>query len=73
VDDRPLPVHEIEETVYACVQARGGSIAAEHGVGLHKRPFLHYSRSAAEIALMRTIKAAVDPLGIMNPGKVVAA
>lgn len=72
VDDRPLPVHEIEETVYGCVQARGGSIAAEHGVGLHKRPFLHYSRSATEIALMRTIKAALDPLGIMNPGKVVA-
>lgn len=72
VDDRPLPVHEIEELVYGCVQERGGSIAAEHGVGLHKRPFLHYSRSAAEIALMRTIKAAVDPLGIMNPGKVLA-
>lgn len=70
-DLTPLPVKEIEAVVYACVQDFGGSIAAEHGVGLHKQPFLHYSRSPAEIALMRTVKAALDPHGILNPGKVV--
>jgi FAD/FMN-containing dehydrogenase len=47
----------------------GGSISAEHGIGLVKKPYLASSRSAAEIALMRGIRAALDPLGIMNPGK----
>ena len=45
-------------------------VAAEHGVGLLKKDYLHYSRSETEIAIMRQIRRAFDPLGIMNPGKV---
>ncbi len=47
-----------------------GSVSAEHGVGLFKKPFLGYSRSAAEIELMRGIKKVFDPNGILNPGKI---
>ena len=61
----------VEETVYEPLQALEGSISAEHGIGLQKREFLHLSRSPAEIALMRTLKRALDPKGILNPGKVV--
>ena len=42
---------------------------AEHGIGTHKREYLPYCRTPEEIALMRTIKSALDPKGIMNPGK----
>ena len=51
------------------LQAHGGSISAEHGIGLVKKPYLWSTRSEAEIAAMRGIKAALDPNGIMNPGK----
>ena len=46
-----------------------GSISAEHGVGLLKKDYLHYSRSAVEMDMMRSIKRAFDPNHIMNPGK----
>ena len=52
------------------LQQHGGSISAEHGIGLVKKPWLHCTRSEAEIAAMRGIKAALDPDGIMNPGKI---
>ncbi len=48
----------------------GGSISAEHGVGLVKKPYLAYSRSPEEIALMRGIKKVFDPDNILNPGKI---
>jgi FAD/FMN-containing dehydrogenase len=54
----------------ALVAEFGGSISAEHGIGLLKKPLLHYSRSAAEIDLMRAVKAVFDPNGILNPGKI---
>ncbi len=57
------------ERMSALVDRFGGSVSAEHGVGLLKRKVLHHSRSAAEIAAMREIKKAFDPNGIMNPGK----
>ena len=59
----------VTELLAACVQAHGGSISAEHGIGLVKKPYLSSTRSEAEIAIMRAIKAALDPNGIMNPGK----
>jgi len=65
-----IPESEIEEAVYAATSKRVGSISAEHGIGSLKTKFLHYSRSPAEIALMRTIKKAMDPNGILNPGKI---
>ncbi len=61
---------EIEEAIYAIASQRRGSVSAEHGIGSLKRKFLRFSRSPEEIALMRTIKAAMDPNGILNPGKI---
>ena len=48
----------------------GGTISGEHGIGLAKSPFLRIARSKAEIAAMLAIKNALDPQGILNPGKV---
>lgn len=62
--------HEIEKRCYEVAQALQGSISAEHGIGLHKKPWLAYSRTPAELALMRTLKQALDPHQILNPGKV---
>lgn len=62
----------VNKWVFEIVQKYNGSISAEHGVGMTKRDYLHYSRSPAEIALMKSIKAVFDPNGIMNPGKIFA-
>jgi FAD/FMN-containing dehydrogenase len=67
---RPFPEQDIDEIVYGCVRDWGGSISAEHGIGLTKKPYLAYSKGPAEIALMKALKAALDPHGILNPGKV---
>ncbi|WP_242107077.1 FAD-binding oxidoreductase [Luteimonas aquatica] len=53
----------------ATLEEHGGSISAEHGIGLVKKPYLSCTRGAEEIALMRGIKRVLDPSGIMNPGK----
>ncbi|MEY4761590.1 MAG: hypothetical protein RLZZ200_1446 [Pseudomonadota bacterium] len=66
-----VPEIDLENAVYSLMEKRRGSISAEHGIGSLKRPFLHYSRSPAELALMRAIKQAMDPKGIMNPGKII--
>ena len=58
----------LDTAVLELVAVHGGSISAEHGVGHMKADHLHLSRSAAEIASMRGIKAALDPEGILNPG-----
>lgn len=62
--------HGVSRQVFEVVQRYGGTISAEHGVGLLKKDYLPYSRSAAEIALMRAIKHSFDPKGILNPGKI---
>ncbi len=61
----------VSEKILALVRSFGGSISAEHGVGLLKRDQLHFSRTPSEIEAMRAIKMAFDPDGIMNPGKVI--
>lgn len=62
----------VNQWVFETVEKYNGSISAEHGVGMTKRDYLHYSRSAAEIQLMQAVKAVFDPNGIMNPGKIFA-
>jgi FAD/FMN-containing dehydrogenase len=59
----------IAETILMTVAEMGGSISSEHGVGQAKVRWLHLSRSAAEIEKMRALKRALDPHGILNPGK----
>ena len=69
VDDFYARCHSISPALFEAVRARRGSISAEHGVGLLKRDFLEFSRTPAEIELMRGLKAVFDPNGVMNPGK----
>lgn len=59
-----------DRDLFTLVQAHRGSISAEHGIGLLKKPYLSYSRTPAELALLRSIKAALDPAGLLNPGKI---
>ena len=62
---------EVEKSiVYGGLGSRQGSVSAEHGIGLEKRAYLPLCRTAQELGLMRTLKAALDPKGILNPGKV---
>lgn len=61
--------NEVSKWVFEIVAKHKGSISAEHGVGMTKKPYLGYSRSEAEIAYLKAIKAAFDPNHIMNPGK----
>ncbi len=59
----------VNQLLFATLQKYDGSISAEHGVGLIKKPYLHYTRSAQEIMLMHAIKQVFDPNHILNPGK----
>lgn len=61
----------IETALYRCVGRYNGSISAEHGIGLHKREYLRFSKSEAAIGLMRSMKSALDPKNILNPGKLI--
>jgi FAD/FMN-containing dehydrogenase len=70
--DGAVDTHELDELVYDCVAEYRGSISAEHGIGLLKRDFLGRSRTPEAIAAMRLLKHALDPNGILNPGKVFA-
>ncbi|MCA8022644.1 FAD-binding oxidoreductase [Burkholderia metallica] len=73
VDGRSVPDvahHDVYRLVYELLRPYRGSISAEHGIGLLKRNFLGVSRSPEELAVMAAIKTALDPNGILNPGKV---
>ena len=61
----------IEEAVYDVIDRHKGSISAEHGVGLARRADIARRKQPAEIAMMRAVKAALDPAGLMNPGKMI--
>lgn len=61
----------VENCVYAPLRGITGSISAEHGIGLERKAYLEISRTQAEIATMRALKAALDPRGILNRGKVI--
>ena len=62
---------EVNHIVYQVVASLGGSISAEHGLGVLKREEITHYKSALELDLMRAIKRTLDPHGIMNPGKVI--
>jgi len=61
---------EFEKLVYDITSEFGGSISAEHGIGILKRPYLKMSRTEEEIETMRTLKRALDPKNILNPGRI---
>jgi len=71
--DDPALKQAVEKLVYSELSGIGGSISAEHGIGLDKRAWLGCSRSPQEIALMKTLKRALDPGNILNPGKIFLA
>lgn len=66
----PLTPEEAEDVVYGLVGDLRGSISAEHGIGIYKRGHLPQTRSPEELAVMRGIKAALDPLNLLSPGRV---
>jgi FAD/FMN-containing dehydrogenase len=61
------------EAVFGAVRDVGGSISAEHGIGMDRMPWISWTRSDSELALMRSIKQAIDPKNILNPGKLLPA
>jgi len=66
----PEEVHGVESIIYEELGRCNGIISAEHGIGLEKREYLKHSRSQVEISLMKTLKQALDPKGILNQGKI---
>ncbi len=63
---------QLDEIVYGLIRELHGSVSAEHGIGIMKRPFLTWCRGDSEIAMMRGLKQALDPRGILSPGRVFA-
>ena len=63
-------ITQINEKVYQPLQSIGGSISAEHGIGVHKKNYLKLSRTTQEISLMKMLKKTLDPSNILNPGKI---
>jgi FAD/FMN-containing dehydrogenase len=64
-------VHAVDEIAYGALRGRGGTISAEHGVGRLKKDYLAVSRSPGELELMRRLKRALDPDGVLNPGRII--
>jgi FAD/FMN-containing dehydrogenase len=62
--------HEAERTLFEGVVALEGSISGEHGIGFAKAKYLDLELDAATIAIMKAVKRAFDPHGILNPGKI---
>ncbi|ALF60068.1 FAD-binding oxidoreductase [Psychrobacter urativorans] len=69
-DDFFAACQVVNKYVFETVQKYGGSVSAEHGVGMTKKPYLHYSRSETEIEYLKEIKKVFDPNNIMNRGKI---
>lgn len=70
--ERGADLHEeADREVYQALLPFSGSISAEHGIGVERLKYLSFSRSDVEIGMMKTLKRALDPLNILNPGKVI--
>ena len=65
-DELPKAIREI----FQLTVSLGGTLSGEHGIGLVQRPYMDIAFNTTQLDLMRAIKRAFDPLGIMNPGKV---
>ncbi len=65
----PSHAHRAFDDIFEAAIALGGTITGEHGVGLAKLPYLERRLGAGHMALLRRIKSAFDPQGILNPGK----
>ncbi len=70
-NDLPILRQRINEIVYEPLLEIGGSISAEHGIGLEKKPYLENCRTEPEIRIMSLLKQTLDPHGILNPGKII--
>ncbi|XKH58846.1 FAD-binding oxidoreductase [Halomonas sediminis] len=68
----PAARRAVESLVYTPLADLGGSVSAEHGIGLEKRDYLHFSRTPEEVVLMRTLKQALDPFNLLNRHKVLS-
>ncbi|HEX8024739.1 MAG TPA: FAD-linked oxidase C-terminal domain-containing protein, partial [Candidatus Limnocylindrales bacterium] len=62
--------HLVRDDIFRAALAMGGTVTAEHGIGAARREWLPIQRGEAAVDVMRSIKAALDPLGILNPGRV---
>lgn len=66
----PTAAAEVQEIVYGITGQMNGSVSAEHGIGIKRKHVLGLTRSDADLSVMKAIKAALDPVGILNPGKI---
>ena len=62
---------KVNDIIYGIIGDLGGSVSAEHGIGIEKKDYLKMSRNNQEIGLMKTLKRSLDPKGILNPGKII--
>lgn len=69
-ENNPKIIEAINEVIYRPLKEVGGSVSAEHGIGIHKKTYLATSRSKEEIDMMKTLKLTFDPLNILNPGRI---
>ncbi|MDB4714642.1 FAD-binding oxidoreductase [Flavobacteriaceae bacterium] len=69
-ENNPKIIEAINEVIYSPLKEVGGSVSAEHGIGIHKKAYLATSRSKEEIDMMKTLKLTFDPLNILNPGRI---
>ncbi len=70
MDEFVKSCQKVDQILFKSIEKYQGSVSAEHGVGLSKKPFLHFTRSQAEIEIMKQIKKVFDPDLILNPGKI---
>ena len=70
-EQSPQLIHQINEVVYRPVKALGGSVSAEHGIGVDKKRYLKHCRTREEIQLMQSLKQTLDPLNLLNRGRVI--